>query len=160
MGEALLSRVASRFRRAELRAALVPQALLFLICTLVPVAPLFAADEPSAAPQSNEAGGEIVRAIEVHSDGPVDLEEVARLLDLEVGEPYSETAARRALKSLRYADLASEASIWLAPAATGDGVIVKLALWPPVRVTAVTLEGELGLKEERLRPARRLRADR
>ena len=125
------------------------------------------------------AGPPIVRAIEIHSDAPVDVAEVRELVSLAVGEPMDEDRIRRTLRSLRYSGLASEVAVYRRPVSGGggggggggdvgdqDGVVAIVALWTDVQVAAIEVTGDLGLKETRLlaelpqRPGQPLREDR
>ena len=110
----------------------------------------------------------IVRALEIRSDAPVDLDEVRGLISLVIGEPMDEARTRRTLRSLRYSGLASEVEIHARPISAGvvDGVAAIVVLWTDVQVAAVEVAGDLGLKESRLleaipqRSGRPLREDR
>lgn len=103
----------------------------------------------------------LVREIEIRSDGPVDRPEVERLIALQVGEPFDEARIRKTLRSLRFSEVAAEVAVYERPAVaggdagdprpSGDGVVAIVALWTPMRVSAVEIAGETGLKTERLR---------
>ena len=92
----------------------------------------------------------VVRAIEIRSDGPVDLVEIGRLLEIRVGEPLDDDVIRRTLRSLRFAEIASEASISVERAPDGTATAI-VSLWTPIDVAVVEIRGETGLKPERLR---------
>ena len=113
--------------------------------------------QSAAAP----APAPIVRALEIRSDAPVDVDEVRELISLAVGEPMDEARTRRTLRSLRYSGLASEVEIYARPADPGNSanpstpagngeVVVIVALWTDVQVTSVEVTGDLGLKKTRL----------
>ncbi|MDQ1347559.1 MAG: BamA/TamA family outer membrane protein [Acidobacteriota bacterium] len=105
---------------------------------------------PSAGvAQTSASPAPIVRALEIRSDAPVDVDEVRELISLAVGEPMDEARTRRTLRSLRYSGLASEVEIYARPAAP-DGVVAVVALWTDVPVTVIEVTGDLGLKKTRL----------
>ena len=119
----------------------------------LPAAPASAlAPHAPVAPVAPPAQAAIVRALEIRSDAPVDVEEVRQLISLAVGEPMDDARTRRTLRSLRYSGVASEVEIYARPVALGmaDGVVAVVALWTDVQVTAVEVVGDLGLKKTRL----------
>ncbi|HSM14120.1 MAG TPA: POTRA domain-containing protein, partial [Thermoanaerobaculia bacterium] len=105
-----------------------------------------------------------MRRVSVHSPAPVPLDEVRMLIALRPGEPMSERLVRRTLRTLRRSGVAAEVEIWRRPVAGGVEAIVVLR--PDVRVVAVGIEGETGVKVDRLeplleqRPGQPLREDR
>ncbi len=109
---------------------------------------------PENAAPGGAAGAPIVRALEIRSDAPVDIDEIAQLSSLAVGEPLDDARTRRTLRSLRYSGLASEVGIFERPAfdAAGEvvGVVAIVALWTDVQVTTVEVTGDLGIKQSRL----------
>jgi len=113
---------------------------------------------------ASTGGAPIVRALEIRSDAPIDVDEVTQLVSLSVGEPMDDARTRRTLRSLRYSGLASEVGVYQRPAP--DGVVAIVALWTDVQVTSVEVTGDLGLKRSRLlevlpqRTAQPLREDR
>ena len=85
----------------------------------------------------------VVRAIELRSDVPLQLERDLRdYLALEVGTPLTEERVHRTLSSLHASGQVSRISVSTVPA-PGGGVIVALSLWPNVMVDDVRIEGEL-----------------
>jgi len=91
----------------------------------------------------------LVQRIEVRSEVALTAAEIEPLLVVRVGEPLSEEAARRTLRNLRLSGVAAEAELWLRP--DPAGAVAVVALWPEVRVARVEIEGETGLRRERLR---------
>lgn len=84
----------------------------------------------------------------MRSDTAIDRDEVDRLIALRAGEPFEESRVRRTLRALRFSGLASEVAIYERP--VEDGVVAVIAIWAATRVSAVELEGDLGLKADRL----------
>jgi outer membrane protein insertion porin family len=123
-------------------------------------APEPSADGPADSPASTPAGlpAPIVRAIEIRSDAPVDVQELRELVSLEVGEPMDDVRTRRTLRSLRYSGIASEVEIYSRPVSgrpepgvgVAAGVVAVVALWTDVQVISVEVEGDLGMKKARL----------
>lgn len=105
--------------------------------------------------QTAAAPPPIVRALEIRSDAPIDVDEVRELISLAVGEPLDEARTRRTLRSLRYSGLASEVEIYARPAApegngSAAGVVAVVALWTDVQVRSVEVVGDLGVRKTRL----------
>ncbi|MEZ5312580.1 MAG: POTRA domain-containing protein [Thermoanaerobaculia bacterium] len=92
-----------------------------------------------------------MRAVEIHSDAPIDRRELEQAIAIEVGAPLDETRVRRTLRGLRFSGLASETAVYTRP--QEEGVVVVVAIWAATQVESVDVSGELGLKAERLRAA-------
>ena len=128
------------------------QGLRAALCSALLSAAAAAAGPPPAPSVLPAAAGPVVREIEIRSDAPVDVREVRELVSLAVGEPMDDSRIRRTLRSLRYSGVASEVEIYSRPVAAGEsaGVVAVVALWTDVQVTAVEVEGDLGVKKTRL----------
>jgi len=87
----------------------------------------------------------------VRSDVPLGEGDVAPLVELAPGEPYDAELLRRSLRNLAVAGLAAEAEGRTRPA--GDGIEVELTLRAELRVQEVALEGDLPIREARIRDA-------
>lgn len=96
-----------------------------------------------AQPVPTGKAAPMVRAIELRSDVPLQLErDLKDYLAFEVGQPLTEESVHRTLSSLHASGQASRISITTVPAPEG-GVVVSLSLWPNVMVEDVRIEGEL-----------------
>jgi len=84
----------------------------------------------------------------VRSAVPVARDELLPLLALRAGERFADEAVRRTLRNLRLSGLAAEAEV--RHRATPAGVEVIVLLWPEVRVSRVRVDGESGIRPERL----------
>lgn len=105
--------------------------------------------EPVAAEE-----GPVVTAIEIRSEVELDEEQLAeleRLITLEVGKPLTEEEIAGTLRHVQASGIGSEVELYSRPDESGQGVVAMLVLRPVVRVEAIRLEGELGLREGELR---------
>jgi outer membrane protein insertion porin family len=132
VGEALLT-----------RRILAPAALLLL-------AGAGSAQTPPAEPV---APAPLVTAIEIRSETDIGdrLAELQGMLSLAPGEPFTAEATARTLRNIQASGIASQVEIYDRPDETETGVLVMVVLRPVVRVSAVRLEGELGVREREAR---------
>lgn len=108
-----------------------------------------AAQEPTA-PATEPMGEPVVRALELRSD-LADAGELADLVTVHVGEPFSESATSRSLRNLNLSGRVGEVAAYRRQ--VEGGVEVVFVLWGRTVVDEVRLEGELGLPEATLRGA-------
>ncbi|HEX7184576.1 MAG TPA: POTRA domain-containing protein [Thermoanaerobaculia bacterium] len=134
--------------------------LAAIILLLLATAHLAAAQtEPSPPPAETEPAaveeqGPVVTAVEIRSEVELEeeqLEELERLITLEVGKPLTEEEIASTLRHVQATGIGSQAELYSQPDETGQGVVAMLVLRPVVRVEEIRLEGELGLREGELR---------
>ncbi|HEX6201773.1 MAG TPA: POTRA domain-containing protein [Thermoanaerobaculia bacterium] len=115
---------------------------------------------PGQPPPDLPAGAEAlapprVAAIEIRGDTRLTAEQLDRLEELlafAVGDPLTDGDAARTLRNLQASGLASRVAVLTRPAADGEGVVVVIALWANVVVSAVRIEGDTGsVSSDRLR---------
>ena len=104
-----------------------------------------------AAVQAPGEPGPLVTAIEVRSETPIENpRDLEQMLAIEVGKALDDEQVRRTLRNVQASGLASQIEIYTRPAAPGPGVVAVLVLRPQVRVAAVRIDGELGLRQAEL----------
>ena len=105
--------------------------------------------QPAAAPQS--FFGQVVVTVAYSSDGPVDHDEVARLVTIKTGQPLTEEATGSTIRHLfatrRFADIRIEAE----PAE--GGVAVTILLFRSYRVNPLRFDDGVSVSKEELRRA-------
>lgn len=108
-----------------------------------------------ASAQSGDAEmeGHLIRSIELLSDGPVrriSREDLGRLIQLEVGQPYSVSAARHTILQLYSTDLFHD--IHVKPDIDQSGeVTVSIQLFRKFLVERISFKGDVRLGERELR---------
>lgn len=119
------------------------------------------AEEAEAEPPVREGAvegprGPVVDRIEVRSDAPLrDPEELRQLLAIGVGERLTERSVRRTLRNLQATGAAYEVELYTRPVPAEDEgsperAAVVLVIRAAVQITAVDLEGELGVNRRTL----------
>lgn len=118
----------------------------------------------------SSSGPPIVRAIELRSDVPLELDrELDNYVAITVGEPLTEEEVRSTLSGLYATGQAARISVSTRPVQDGadiapdvarDGVVAVIALWSNVIVDEVRIEGDLaGIKRSELEDTIPLEAD-
>jgi len=115
-------------------------ALFAAAAALVPAARLAAQSAaPSSAAQDTALLGRTITSVAFDADGPVDAEEVKRLVDLRAGRPLAEDSIRRSVQNLyateRFANVEVEGE-----AVAPDRVAVVLHLYRAYRIAAIRFE--------------------
>lgn len=91
-----------------------------------------------------------VVSLELRSDAPQERpEQLLRLVTVELGRPLAAEDVRSSILNLHARGVAGEIEVLTRPAA--GGVVVIFVLWGSVQVEEVRLEGDLGIKLQRLR---------
>ena len=102
------------------------------------------------APRVVSPAGSLVTAIELRSATTLDdPQALLSLVDLAVGQPWTDSQVRHTLRNLYLTGSVSEAEVYAVPTpAEGDhpaGVRAVIAVWPNLEVKRVTVTGKLGL---------------
>lgn len=127
---------------------------------------VLAIDEAEVPPRRTGAlegsEGPVVERIEVRSDAPLGApRELRDLITITVGERLTESAVRQTLRNLQATGSAYEVELYtrpvepVAPAGTeaageADRAVVVLVIRAAVQITAVSLEGDLGINRRTL----------
>jgi outer membrane protein insertion porin family len=116
------------------------------IAVFVLLARAAAAQTPPPSPPSPDVP--VISAIEIRSEADIGdrLDELSDMITFAPGEPLTDEAVASTLRNVQASGIASEAEVYTRPDESGAGTVAMLVLRPVVRVTAVRLEGEVGVR--------------